>query len=478
MEVDEGGAGAVASGGGAGGGEGRDGASFGSRGAAASAAAAAVGVASAELPQLPEEEVGVLHLPSPGPGLPGVDYLPVVTSVARIGDKEVLVWECEAQRSLWGFVKKSRGCQMGCVRVVGRCRRKEDGRVRFVSKPDYEFAALKAQSKSKVEEGDVERLAGRGGDDTVLEKAMLLALRRSPHVARLLGVWHDAENVYTLMEYLRGGELTDAINRSPGVRLSEGETRAIIAQVLLGLSALHDDVGYAHCDLSPENVLFALDPNGGGGGVWTARIIDFGAAKLLRWRHPSSSASSTSSTSSTSSSSSAASSSSSSAPSSTRFGPCPPAEEGWEEEWSEACARPFGKPAYMAPEYYQRGRHRLRQLDLWAVGVCAFVMLAGEYLYDRPVPADPGFAPIHAGHPEVVVERLRRRMREAHHGDPTRDCVDFIVGLLDPDPAARPASVQQLLRHRWIYDAAVRAHEAAAHFRRKDFEEDSVLDAE
>jgi len=101
---------------------------------------------------------------------------------------------------------------MGSVKVVARCRVREE-RTKYM-KP-YQFAAVKVQSRRDWEATRARLAEGRGGDDIVLEKGIMGALRGHPFVCQLLEQWHDPDNIYTVLEFLNEGELIGLISKHP-----------------------------------------------------------------------------------------------------------------------------------------------------------------------------------------------------------------------------------------------------------------------
>jgi serine/threonine-protein kinase len=103
-------------------------------------------------------------------------------------------------------------------------------------------------------------------------------------------------------------------------RLTLPQSIQVIIDILQGLDHAHQQ-GIIHCDLKPENILLNLQPHG-----WTARISDFGIARL-------------------------------------------------QQELAGQGMGNTGSPAYMAPERFY-GQYPMSS-DLYAVGVLLFELLTG-----------------------------------------------------------------------------------------------------
>jgi serine/threonine-protein kinase len=170
----------------------------------------------------------------------------------------------------------------------------------------------------------------------LLEEAKLAARIRHPNVVGVLDVGQDPQGVYLVMDYVHGDVLSALMKKArkgPG-RLPPPIALRILLDALAGLHAAHElrdatgePVHLVHRDFSPQNVLVGTD------GV--ARLTDFGIAKAAsRVGH-------------------------------TRTGLIK------------------GKFGYMSPEQ-ARGLPLDRRSDVWAAGVIAWELFAGQRLFDAP----------------------------------------------------------------------------------------------
>jgi len=104
---------------------------------------------------------------------------------------------------------------------------------------------------------------------------ILLRYGQHPHVVKLRDLFEDAEHIYLVFDFLRGGELLDKIVKQKF--LSEREARAVLECVAGVVNYLHA-AGVVHRDLKPANILYA-DETGDPKGI---RVCDFGFARQLR----------------------------------------------------------------------------------------------------------------------------------------------------------------------------------------------------
>ena len=138
---------------------------------------------------------------------------------------------------------------------------------------------------------------------------------------------------YIVMELLEGVPLS-AYTRS-GVRVPVHQAATILQGILAGLGAAHAQ-GIVHRDLKPENVVLAREP----GGAFTAKILDFGIAKVMDLAGGMGSK--------------------------TRTGVL------------------LGTPAYMSPEQIKNAKDVDARTDLWSAGVMLYEMMTGRVAFPAP----------------------------------------------------------------------------------------------
>ncbi|CAN7991975.1 unnamed protein product [Ixodes hexagonus] len=160
-------------------------------------------------------------------------------------------------------------------------------------------------------------------------EAELSVLRRvlHPNVVRLDEVFRVGQRVYMVMELATGGNLLDRMEiHGP---LGEEEVAEVLRMVLSGLDHIHG-LGITHRDLRPENLLYAHP-----GADAKLMIADFGFASTP--------------------------------------------QSGRNVYMHTVC----GTLQYMAPEVVAR-RPYTRAVDMWAVGVIAFLLLVESFPFDAP----------------------------------------------------------------------------------------------
>lgn len=185
------------------------------------------------------------------------------------------------------------------------------------------------------------------------ELRFLLTLHH-PNIVTCWACEHSPTGRYLVMDYCEGGTLRNLLDTHgslpPVIALSIAE------DILAGLAHAHT-CGIIHCDIKPENILLHLHSQG-----WTARLSDFGIARLSQDLTP---------------------------------------HSGF-----------TGSPAYMAPERFY-GQQSMTA-DTYAVGVLLYEMLVG----DRPFRGTPGeLMAAHFSQPLVlptqIPEELQAFLRKA-----------------------------------------------------------------
>jgi len=157
------------------------------------------------------------------------------------------------------------------------------------------------------------------------ELRFLLSLRH-PNIVTCYALEHTPTGRYLVMDYCEGGTLRGVMGDE--VCLHPAQALKLVVDVLAGLAHAHRK-GIVHCDVKPENVLLHLQAEG-----WTARITDFGIARLS-------------------------------------------------QEIASDGTGNTGSPAYMAPERFY-GQHSPAS-DIYSVGILLFELLTG----DRPFSGAP-----------------------------------------------------------------------------------------
>ena len=162
------------------------------------------------------------------------------------------------------------------------------------------------------------RVVSKRSINSVMNERKLLASLRHPFIVNMHYAFQDRENLYLVLDYMRGGDLRYHLTRTR--TFTEEQARFICACIILGLEYIHSN-NVIHRDIKPENLVF--DENG------YLSITDFGIARI------------------------------------------------WSLENSKDTS---GTPGYMAPEVLCRQNHSFN-VDYFALGVILYEIMMGRRPY-------------------------------------------------------------------------------------------------
>ncbi|XP_034639484.1 serine/threonine-protein kinase ULK3 isoform X1 [Trachemys scripta elegans] len=172
-----------------------------------------------------------------------------------------------------------------------------------------EVVAIKCVNKRSLNRASVENL---------LTEIEILKTIRHPHIVELKDFQWDSDNIYLIMEFCAGGDLSHFI-RTRKI-LPEKVARLFLQQMACALKFLHDR-NISHLDLKPQNILLSSVENP------HLKLADFGFAQYM---------------------------------------------SPWDEKHVLR-----GSPLYMAPEMVCQRQYDAR-VDLWSVGVILYEALFGR----------------------------------------------------------------------------------------------------
>ncbi len=101
-------------------------------------------------------------------------------------------------------------------------------------------------------------------------EAVTLAKLHHPNIATLYSLLREGDELFMVLEYVRGQSLDEILNRRGA--LSADEVIPVFCQILDGINHAHE-FGIIHRDIKPANMM--LTETG------TLKVLDFGIARLL-----------------------------------------------------------------------------------------------------------------------------------------------------------------------------------------------------
>ncbi|PPQ70548.1 hypothetical protein CVT26_013135 [Gymnopilus dilepis] len=204
-----------------------------------------------------------------------------------------------------------------------------------------------------------------------------------PNVVTLHDYFETAHNLYLCFDLCTGGELFDRICAKGNYY--EADAASLIRTIFKAVKYIHDS-GIVHRDLKPENLLFRTPAEDA-----DIMIADFGLSRIM--------------------------------------------EEEKLNQLTEIC----GTPGYMAPEIFKKTGHG-KPVDVWAMGVITYFLLAGYTPFDRESQQQEMEAII-AGDYKFEPEEYWQNVSET--------AKDFVRTCLTLDPVQRPTAAQAL-QHKWL----------------------------
>ncbi|KAL6258874.1 hypothetical protein P5V15_010819 [Pogonomyrmex californicus] len=163
----------------------------------------------------------------------------------------------------------------------------------------------------------VDKYKCQGKETMLASEVAILRQVCHPNIISLIAEQETADQLFLVMELVKGGDLFDAI--AAATKFSEAEASVMISHLTSALAYLHSH-HIVHRDVKPENLLVEMD----GSHVRCLKLGDFGLAQVVR------------------------------------------------EPLYTVC----GTPTYVAPEILAETGYGLK-IDVWAAGVILYILLCG-----------------------------------------------------------------------------------------------------
>lgn len=213
--------------------------------------------------------------------------------------------------------------------------------------------------------------------EIIMNEAKILTSLRHKNIITIHHTEEDAHTITFFMDYYPGGDLGDFMETHE--YLSECMAYNIISQLVDAVQYLHDH-NIIHRDIKLENLLYDNETN------MHVVLADFGFATIRAKDDP------------------------------------------LLEDFP-------GSPAYAAPELMRGTPYTGYASDIWAIGVCLYVLVTGEF-------------PFWSDNRQLMREKILKDSPRIHrHLSP--DCVELIFSLLKKYPKERP-DISEIKESAWF----------------------------
>ncbi|KAJ3850841.1 Pkinase-domain-containing protein [Lentinula lateritia] len=210
------------------------------------------------------------------------------------------------------------------------------------------------------------------------------------NVVTLHDYFETAHNLYLCFDLCTGGELFDRICAKGNYY--EGDAASLVRTIITAVSYIHS-AGIVHRDLKPENLLFRTTAEDA-----DIMIADFGLSRVM--------------------------------------------EGGIGGEKLNLLTEICGTPGYMAPEIFKKTGHG-KPVDVWAMGVVTYFLLAGYTPFDRES---------QQAEMEAIIAGDYKFEPHEYWANVSQPAREFIRWCLTIDPNQRPTA-DECLGHKWLASA-------------------------
>ncbi|KAH7912858.1 Pkinase-domain-containing protein [Hygrophoropsis aurantiaca] len=204
------------------------------------------------------------------------------------------------------------------------------------------------------------------------------------NIVTLHDYFETTHNLYLCFDLCTGGELFDSICARG--QYTEADAAELVRTIFAAVKYIHD-CDIVHRDLKPENLLFRSKPE----QTSEIMIADFGLSRVMA--------------------------------------------ENKLSMLTEIC----GTPGYMAPEIFKKTGHG-KPVDVWAMGVITYFLLAGYTPFDRDTQRQEM---------EAIIAGDYRFEPEEYWCNVSQTAREFVTECLTIDPQTRPTAAE-CLAHPWL----------------------------
>jgi calcium/calmodulin-dependent protein kinase I len=206
------------------------------------------------------------------------------------------------------------------------------------------------------------------------------------NIVTLYDYFETSHNLYLCFDLCTGGELFDRICAKGNYY--EADAAELVRTIFNAVKYIHD-TGIVHRDLKPENLIFRTPAEDA-----DVMVADFGLSRVM--------------------------------------------DADKLHKLTEIC----GTPGYMAPEIFKKTGHG-KPVDIWAMGVITYFLLAGYTPFDRDT---------QQLEMEAIIAGDYQFKPEEYWANVSDTAREFVTLCLTVDPNVRPTA-HEALEHKWLSSA-------------------------
>ena len=172
--------------------------------------------------------------------------------------------------------------------------------------------AVKIMNKKNIKEKDFQ---------LVIHERNYMSLIKHPNIVSLIKDFEDETYLYFVMEYFKGGDLSNYLSNIKGDEINLEKIAAKIIKIIAQGVQYLNNFGIVHRDLKPENIIFEKEND-----IKSIKIIDLGVAVTL--------------------------------------------------PYGEQTSDPIGTLAFVAPEMFLHNPYSYK-VDVWSIGILLYFLVTG-----------------------------------------------------------------------------------------------------
>ena len=220
----------------------------------------------------------------------------------------------------------------------------------------------------------------------VIHERNYMSLIKHPNIVSLIKDFEDETYLYFVMEYFKGGDLSNYLSNIKGDEINLEKIAAKIIKIIAQGVQYLNNFGIVHRDLKPENIIFEKEND-----IKSIKIIDLGVAVTL--------------------------------------------------PYGEQTSDPIGTLAFVAPEMFLHNPYSYK-VDVWSIGILLYFLVTGGV-----VPFDDENGDETTVGKKIVF--THQEYPDTYFGDKSKALICLIDKTLEKAPDKR-ITIKDFLKEEWL----------------------------